>query len=118
MKAFFVKMRVEAFVENGHACKGRSGQEKQLIRNKDQAGFDGRVIKDRSAVNGDLAFIRLVNAADQPQKGGLPGTVGTNHAVNGAFFNTAADITQSRNAAESFDSLLYLNHDQASSLFA
>ena len=62
--------------------------------------FNGRSLKE------DISFRYLIYAGNQIEQGRLAGTIGSDNAVNLAFFHGKGNIGRRRDPAKSLDDML------------
>ena len=109
---------VEAPVETGHIPDGGGAEVVPIVRDGGDPGFQGGVLPDGLAVDGDGAGIRAVDARQVADEGGFAGPVGAHETVDTALGHRQGGVGQGGEAVKGLGEILHLDHRSATSLIS
>ena len=112
--AFFIPLHgeagVKAPVEFAHVPDGGLGEVIPVVGNGGDPGFQGLVLPDALAVDGELSLVLAVDAGEAADEGGFPRAVGAHKAIDASRGDGQAHAVQGGEAVEALDGVGNLNH--------
>ena len=108
--ALFVELFVKPAIIVFHVLRRAVREKELLIRDKEAAALDRRVLKDLFPVDPDLALVRLQNAGEHAQERRFARAVRANKAVDRGVLHLRADVIDRRDVVKTLGRVIRSDH--------